>query len=99
MKTKKTRKRMNKVVALLSKIIHQLPGSNDGLGDVLDSAKAYVVRATKMLTSQASDRESKSKLRASAKKDEQGLAAKNRRAAAKRKGVNPVTGSRLSKAA
>ncbi len=46
MKTKKTLKPLNKVVALLS-THHQLPGGNDGLGDLLNSAKANVVQATK----------------------------------------------------
>ena len=35
MKTKKTLKRLKKVVALLSNVIDQLPGGNDGLGDLL----------------------------------------------------------------
>jgi hypothetical protein len=40
MKTKKTLKRLNKVVALLSSVIDKLPDSKSGLGDVLDSAKS-----------------------------------------------------------
>jgi hypothetical protein len=110
MKTKKTLKRLKKVVVLLSNVIDQLPGSNDGLGDLLDSAKANVVRATKKVSSQPSSGASESKPAANAEKVRQGrlseagrkrisLAVKKRWRAAKRKGVNAVTGRRLSKTA
>jgi hypothetical protein len=110
MKTKKTLKRLNKVVAVLSNIIDQLPGSNKDLGGVLDSAKTSVVQATKMVASQTSNTASKSKSPANTGKAEAGrlsaagrkkisLAAKKRWATAKRKGVNPVTGRQLSKTA
>jgi len=107
MKTKKTLKRLNKVVALLSDVIGRLPGSNDGLGDLLDSAKANVVEAAKKVTAQPSNRGSKSKPAAktgqgrlsAAGRKRISLALKKRWEAAKRKGVNAVTGRRLRKTA
>ena len=98
MKTKKTLKRLKKVVALLSEVIDQLPGNKDGLGNLLDSAKANVVRATKMVHSQPSSSARKRKPPANAEKAGQGrlsamdrkrisLAAKKQPEAAKRKGV------------
>jgi hypothetical protein len=110
MKTKKALKRLNKVVALLSDVIDQLPGSNDGLGVLLDSAKANVVQATKKVNSQPSKGAAKTKPPASPEKAAKGrlsaegrkrisLAAKKRWEAARRKGVNAVTGRRLSKTA
>jgi hypothetical protein len=110
MKTKKTLKRLNKVVALLSNVIDQLPASSDGLRDLLDSAKANVVLAAKKVTAQASNGASKSKPPAKAETVRQGrlsaagrkkisLAAKKRWEAARRKGVSAVTGRRLSKTA
>jgi hypothetical protein len=110
MKTKKTLKRLNKVVALLSNVIDQLPAGNDGLGDLLNSAKANVVQATKTVNSQRSNGAAKSKPPARAEKAKQGrlsaagrkrisLAAKKRWEEARRKGVSAVTGRRLSKTA
>jgi hypothetical protein len=110
MKTKKTIKRLKKVVALLSNVIDQLPGSKDGLENLLDSAKANVVRATKMVHSQPSSGARKRKPPAKPEKAGQGrlsagerkrvsLAAKKHPEAAKRKGVSSVTGRRLSKTA
>jgi hypothetical protein len=110
MKTKKTLKRLNKVVALLSSVIDQLPGSNDGLGDLLDSAKANVVQATKKVAAPPSNGASKSKPPAKTETVRQGrlsaagrekisLAAKKRWEAARRKGRSAVTGRRLSKSA
>jgi septal ring factor EnvC (AmiA/AmiB activator) len=108
MKTKKTLKRLNKVVALLSNVIDQLPGSNKDLGDLLNSAKVTVAQAANTLNAQPSNEEAKSKRPAKAEKtgqrrlSEEGrkrisLAAKKRWEAARRKGVNPVSGRRLSK--
>jgi len=88
MKTKKTLKRLNKVVALLSNVIDKLPDSKDGLGDVLDSAKANVVRAAKMIHSQPSNGTAKRKSPATKRSEVD-----------KRKGVSSVTGRRLSKTA
>jgi hypothetical protein len=107
MKTKKTLKRLKKVVALLSDVIGRLPGRNDGLGDLLDSAKANVVQAAKKVTAQPSNHASKSKPAAktaqrrlsAAGRKKISLALKKRWEAAKRKGVNAVTGRRLRKTA
>jgi hypothetical protein len=116
MKAKKTLKRLNKVVALLSNVIGRLPDKKNGLEDLLDSAKANVVQAKKMVHSQPSNGAGKGKPQEKAEKapkaDKAGprrlsaagrkrisLAAKKRWEAAKRKGVNPVTGRRLSKTA
>jgi hypothetical protein len=110
MKTKKTLKRLNKVVALLSNVIDQLPGSNDGLGYLLDSAKANVVQATKKASVQPSNGAGKSKPPTKAEKAGPGrlsaagrkrisLAVKKRWEAARRKGVSAVTERRLSKTA
>lgn len=110
MKTKKTLKRLNKVVALLSNVIDQLPSGNDDLADLLNSAKASVLQATKTVNSQPSSGAGNSKLPARTEKAEQGrlsaagrkrisLAAKKRWKAARRKGVSAITGRRLSKTA
>jgi|SRR5579863_395858 len=113
MKTKKTLKRLNKVVALLSNVIGRLPDKKNGLEDLLGSAKANVVQAKKMVHSQPANGAGKSKPADKAPKAEKAgssrlsaegrknisLAAKKRWAKAKRKGVNPVTGRRLSKTA
>jgi hypothetical protein len=107
MKPKKTLKRLNKVVALLSDVIGRLPGTNDGLGALLNSAKADVVQAAKKLTAQPSNLASTNKpvaktaqgrLSAAGRK-RISLALKKRWDAAKRKGVNAVTGRRLRKTA
>jgi hypothetical protein len=107
MKTKKTLKRLNKVVELLSDVIGRLPGSNDGLGDLLDSAKANVVEAAKKVTAQPSNGAGKSKPPAKSGKGRLSaagrkrisLAAKKRWEAARRKGVSAVTGRRLKETA
>jgi hypothetical protein len=122
MKTKKTLKRLNKVVALLSNVIGGLPDKKNGLEDLLGSAKANVVQAKKMVHSQPANGAAKTKPPEKAEKAPKtekapkaekagsgrlsaegrkniSLAAKKRWAKAKRKGVNPVTGRRLSKTA
>jgi hypothetical protein len=116
MKTKKTLRRLNKVVALLSNVIGRLPDKKNGLEDLLDSAKANVVQAKKMVHSQPSNGAGKSKppekVEKAPKAEKAGsgrlsaegrkkisLAAKKRWEKARRKGVNPVTGRRLSKTA
>jgi hypothetical protein len=104
MKTKKTLKRLNKVVALLSNVIEKMPDSKDGLGEVLDSAKANVVRAAKMVHSQPSKGAAKRKLppnaegRASAG-TKVSAATTKRSESDKHKGANSVTGRGLSKTA
>jgi hypothetical protein len=89
MKTKKTLKRLNKVVALLSNVIDELPDRKGGLGDVLDSAKAIVVRAAKMVHSQPSSGAVKRKAPANAE---------GRQSAARRKRIS-VTAAKRSEAA
>jgi len=109
MKAKKAFKRLNKVEALLSNVIDQFPESTDGLRELLGSAKAAVVRAKKTVTSQLSTRTAKKppvrgemvrqgRLTSEGRK-KISLAAKKRWAAAKRKGMNAVTGRPLSKTA
>jgi hypothetical protein len=106
MKTKKALKRLNKVVALLSNVIDKLPDRKGGLGDVLDSAKANVVRAAKMVHSQPSNGAVKRKAPANTEGRQSALGRKKtsvtatkRSEADKRKGVNSATGRRLSKTA
>jgi hypothetical protein len=106
MKTKKTLRRLNKVAALLSDVIDKLPDRKGGLGDVLDSAKANVVRAAKIVHSQPSKGSAKRKAPANAEgrvsaagKKRISVAATKRSKAVKRKGVNSVSGRRLSKTA
>jgi hypothetical protein len=109
MKAKKAIKRLSKVEALLSNVLDQFPGSKDGLQELLGSAKAAVVRAKRAVTSQLSSQTAK-KPPVRAGMAQQGrltaegrkripLAAKKRWAVAKRKGMNAVTGRRLSKTA
>jgi hypothetical protein len=109
MKAKKALKRLNKIEELLSDVIDQFPRSTDGLGELLDSAKAAVVRAKTTVNSQISPRAAK-KQPGRAETGRRGrltaegrtriaLAAKKRWAVAKRKGMNAVTGRQLSKSA
>jgi len=104
MKTKKTLKRLNKVVALLSNVIDKLPDRKGGLGDVLDSAKANVVRAAKMVHSQPSNGAAKRKPPAKAegrqsatRRKRISVTATKRSEADKHKGLNSETGRGLSK--
>ena len=109
MKAKKALKRLTKVEALLSKIIHQLPRRKDGLGELLTSARAAVDRAKQTVNSQGSTTTAKkppakSTTSSRSRLTEEGRrsisrAAKRRWALAKRKGMNAVTGQRLSKTA
>lgn len=110
MKAKKALKRLNKVETLLSNVIDQFPGIKDGLVELLGSAKATIVRAKKTVTSQLSARTAKKKPPVKARTAQAGrltaegrkrisIAAKKRWAAAKRKGMNAVTGQKLSKSA
>src|SRR3989442_4191441 len=109
MKAKKALKRLTKVEALRSKVIHELPRRKDGLGELLVSVKAAVDRAKQTVNSQLSTITAKKppvKVTTSAQRrlTEEGRrsisrAAKRRWAVAKRKGINPMTGKRLSKTA
>src|ERR1700680_3638343 len=102
MKRKKALKRLDKVETLLSNVMNQFPGSKDGLRSLLDSAKATVVRAMKIVKSQPPNGAGKKMPVGKAKKARPGrlsaegkkrisLAAKERWATAKRKGVDVPT--------
>jgi hypothetical protein len=109
MKAKKAVKKLTKIEALLSDVIDQFPRRTDGLGELLDSAKAAVVRAKTTVNSQLSQGTAKKQPgRAETGKQRHltaegrtriSLAAKKRWAVAKRKGMNAVTGRPLSKPA
>jgi hypothetical protein len=109
MKAKKALKRLNKIETLLSNVIDQFSGSKEVLGELLDSAKAAVIRAKETVNSQMStsgpkktpakpETEHSRRLTAEGRR-RISLAAKKRWAVAKRKGMNAVTGRRLSKTA
>jgi hypothetical protein len=109
MKAKKALKRLDKIETMLSDVIDRVPESKDGLGELLGSAKAAIARAKKTVNSQLGAKGTKKpaakagtaqrgRLTAAGRK-KISVAAKRRWAAAKRKGVNPVTGRQLSKTA
>lgn len=105
MKAKKALKRLNRVETLLSRVIDQYAGSGRDLRELLDVAKASVVRAKKTVEVKAVAKKppvkaqtSKSRLTAEGRK-KLSLAAKKRWAVAKRNGVSAVTGRPLSKTA
>ena len=108
MKAKKAIKRLSKVESILSNVIDQF-SSDNGLRELLDSAKTSVLRARKTVDRQESSRAAKkppakaersqrSRLSAEGRKNIS-LAAKKRWALAKRKGMNAVTGRKLKKTA
>jgi hypothetical protein len=108
MKAKKALKRLNKVETILSNVIDQFPASARGLRELLDSARASVVRAKGVVDARVSRTAKKppAKAQESARghlsaegRKRISLAAKKRWAAAKRKGMNAVTGRPLSKTA
>lgn len=104
MKVKKALKRLNKVEDLLSGIIDQFPAGEATLGELLDSAKAAVVSAKKTMNSQLKESPVRPQTARQGRLTPGGrtrgsLATKKRGAAAKRKGLNAVTGRRLSKTA
>ena len=109
MKAKKALKRLNKIEELLSDVIGQYPRSTDGLGELLDSAKAAVARAKTTVHSRVAPRVAKKQPGRAAAENQRrltaegrmkiSLAAKKRWAVAKRKGMNAVTGRPLSKSA
>jgi hypothetical protein len=107
MKAKKALKRLDRIETMLSDVIDRVPESKDGLGELLGSAKAAIARAKKTVNSQLTARDAKKpagkavtarRLTAAGRK-KISLAAKKRWAAAKRKGINAVTGRQLSKTA
>jgi hypothetical protein len=108
MKVKKAIKRLTKVESILANVIDQFSAS-DGLRELLDSAKASIVRAKKTVNRKASARTAR-KPPATAQKAQRArlsaegrrrisVAAKKRWTLAKRKGMNAVTGRPLSKTA
>lgn len=54
MKAKKAVKRLNKIEALLSDVMNQFSGDKQALGELLNPAKAAVLRAKETLASQIS---------------------------------------------
>jgi hypothetical protein len=92
---------------LLSDVIDQCPARARGLRGLLDSAQSSVVRAKELVNVRAAKAakkpparasESRGRLSAEGRKNIS-LAAKKRWAAAKRKGVNAVTGKPLARTA
>ena len=108
MKAKKALKRLTRVETLLTNVIDQYASSVRDLRELLDNAKASVVRAKKTVEVKASPRAakkppvkaqtSKSRLTAEGRK-KLSLAAKKRWAIARRNGVSAVTGRPLRKTA
>jgi hypothetical protein len=108
MKAKKALKRLTRVEALLSDVVDQYDAIEPSARELLDSAKASVVRAKETVDVKASAKAAK-KPPAKAEKSKPGLtaegrkklslAAKKRWAIAKRKGISAVTGRPLSKTA
>ena len=109
MKAKKAVKRLGKVESLLSNVIDQYGKSADSVRELLDSAKASVVRAMEAVSLQSSTVAPKKPLVKAEAPKRRGLsaqgrkrlsiAAKKRWAIAKRKGISAVTGRPLSKTA
>ena len=107
MKAKKAFKRLDKIETMLSDVIDRVPESKDGLGELLGSAKAAIARAKQTVNSQAKGTKKPAAKAATAQRGRLtaagrkkiSVAAKKRWAAAKRKGINPVTGRQLSKTA
>ncbi|HLN01488.1 MAG TPA: hypothetical protein VK335_19525 [Bryobacteraceae bacterium] len=109
MKAKKAIKRLSKVESILANVIDQFSASDNGLRELLDSAKTSIVRAKKSVGLQESskaakkppsraDKSQRARLSAEGRKNIS-IAAKKRWALAKRKGMNAVTGRKLKKTA
>jgi len=105
MKTKKMLKRLNKVEGLLSDVIDGLLTSQDSLERLLGAAKANVAEVVSQLEHGEGSQEALPRTgSAPGGLSQEGRkriseAAKKRWAAAKRKGVNAVTGRRLQQTA
>ena len=109
MKAKKAVKRLNKVGSLITNVIDRYTPANGDLRELLDSAKASVVKAQEMVSVQASNAAPKKPPVKAQSPGRSGLstegrkrlsiAAKKRWALAKRKGVSAVTGRPLRKTA
>jgi len=108
MKAKKAVKRLTRVEALLSNVIDGFATGERAVKELLDNAKAAVIRARETVNVKASPAaekkppvkvsSAKSRLTAEGRK-KLSLAAKKRWAIAKRKGVSAVTGRPLAKTA
>lgn len=114
MKAKKAIKRLAKAETLLTNVIDEYPAAKDGLRALLDSAKTSVSQARAAIDLEesaqprktaggakavSSPKEASSRRLSDAGRKRISLAAKKRWAAARRKGVNAVTGQKLSKTA
>ncbi len=108
MKAKKALKKLNKVEVLLSNVMEGFPGNNDGLENLLGAAKVSIEEAIKTVGSSTATGKTRSSARSGKGRNGRlsaegrrriSLAAKKRRAEAKRKGVKSVTGRRLTKTA
>jgi hypothetical protein len=106
MKAKKALKRLKKVETILSDVIDQFPANARGLRELLDSARASVVRAKGVVNARVSRAAKKPPARAQESvrsglsaegRKRISLAAKKRWAEAKRKGMKAATGHPLSK--
>jgi len=103
MKAKKAMKRLSKVESILSNVIDQFSASDNGLRELLDTAKTSVVRAKKTVGAAkkppaTAEKSQRSRLSAEGRKNIS-IAAKKRWALAKRKGLNAVTGRKLKQTA
>ncbi len=109
MKAKKAVKRLTKVEVLLSDVIEQYAAGQNGVRELLGSAKQSVVQAKETMNSQASSgagkkppvkaQEPKSRGLTAEGRKKLSLAAKKRWAAAKRRGISAVTGRPLTNTA
>ena len=108
MKAKKALKRLAKAETLLADVLDQYQDAQDGLRDLLGAAKTSLSHARAALDLEFAPPARKAPSKAKEPKPNRlsdagrkriSLAAKKRWAAARRKGVNAVTGKRLSKTA
>ena len=108
MKAKKALKRLSRVETLLSAVMDEYAAKEQDVRELLDSAKASVIRAKESVnlqTSSASKKATSKGERAQAVEAERrgskklSIAAKKRWAIAKRRGISAVTGRPLSKTA
>ena len=106
MKAKKAVKRLTKVETLLSDVIEQYADNHSRTRDLLDTAKESVSRAKKSVSLRAAKAAKKGTPKVSAARRRRGtpvvkkgasIQARRRSASAKRKGVQSVTASPLSK--
>lgn len=108
MKAKKALKRLARAESLLANVIDQYPAGKNGLHQLLDSARTSVAQARAAIDLEPGIPEKKAPAKAKkpspnrlseAGRKRISLAAKKRWAAARRQGVNAVTGQKLQKTA